>query len=84
MRRYQIVRDKMEGAFPPTVDVSAILHHILDTMLCMAMNQISDPQGADAVAAKRSFQIIFSGVKANGKKDILVLRGKERAVSLEK
>lgn len=84
MRRYQIVIDKMEGAFPPTVDVSAILHHILDTMLGMAVNQISDPQGADAVAAKKSFQIIFSVVKANVKKNILVLRGKERTVSLEK
>lgn len=53
----------MKPAFPETANVKAILHHILDALLGMAMKQINDPQESDEAAAETNFGIIFSVVK---------------------
>ena len=64
IERYIGLFEKMKTAFPETVDVRAVLHHILDTLLGEAMKQISDPQESNEKAAEKSFQLIFSVVKA--------------------
>ena len=64
MQRYTVLIEKMKTAFPETVDVRAVLHHILDTLLGEAMKQISNPQESNEKAAEKSFQLIFSVVKA--------------------
>ena len=64
MQRYTVLIEKMKTAFPETVDVRAVLHHILDTLLGEAMKQISDPHESNEKAAEKSFQLIFSVVKA--------------------
>ena len=61
----------MKPAFPETVDVKAILHHILDTLLGMAMKQINDPQENDERVAETNFGIIFSVVKNYINQDVL-------------
>ena len=63
MQRYAGLIEKMKPAFPETANVKAILHHILDTLLGMAMKQINDPQESDEAAAETNFGIIFSVVK---------------------
>ena len=71
MQRYAGLIEKMKPAFPETVDVKAILHHILDTLLGMAMKQISDPQENDEKVAETNFGIIFSVVKNYINQDVL-------------
>lgn len=71
MQRYAGLNEKMKPAFPETANVKAILHHILDTLLGMAMKQINDPQESDEAAAETNFGIIFSVVKNYINQDVL-------------
>ena len=71
MQRYAGLIEKMKPAFPETANVKAILHHILDTLLGMAMKQINDPQESDEAAAETNFGIIFSVVKNYINQDVL-------------
>lgn len=71
MLRYAGLLEKMKPAFPETVDVKAIMHHILDALLGMAMKQINDPQESDEAAGETNFGIIFSVVKNYINRDIL-------------
>ena len=48
-----------------------IMHHILDSLLGMAMKQINDPQESDEAAAETNFGIIFSVVKNYINQDVL-------------
>ena len=63
MQRYAGLIEKMKPAFPETADVKVILHHILDSLLGMAMKQINDPEESDEAAAEKSFELLFSVVK---------------------
>lgn len=47
------------------------MHHILDSLLGMAMKQINDPQESDEAAAETNFGIIFSVVKNYINQDVL-------------
>lgn len=71
MQRYAGLIEKMKPAFPETTNVKAILHHILDALLGMAMKQINDPQESDEAAAETNFGIIFSVVKNYINQDVL-------------
>lgn len=71
MKRYVVLFDKMKTAFPETVDVRMVMHHILDTLLGEAMKQTSDPREDSGTAAAKSFQLIFSVVKSYVKQDKL-------------
>ena len=71
MQRYVVWIEKMKPAFPETANVKAILHHILDALLGMAMKQINDPQERDEAAAETNFGIIFSVVKNYINQDVL-------------
>ena len=71
MQRYAGLIEKMKPAFPETANVKAILHHILDALLGMAMKQINDPQESDEAAAETNFGIIFSVVKNYINQDVL-------------
>lgn len=64
MERYSVVLEKMRDAFPETVDVGAIMRYVLDTLLGLALHQATNPQPDDALVAKRSFQMLFSVVRA--------------------
>lgn len=74
MRRYAVLIEKMKTAFPETVDVRAVLHHILDTLLGEAMKQVNDPQGSNDLAAEKAFYLIFSVVKAYIKEEKMQLQ----------
>ena len=71
MQRYAGLIEKMKPAFPETTNVKAILHHILDALLGLAMKQINDPQESDEAAAETNFGIIFSVVKNYINQDVL-------------
>ena len=71
MQRYAGLIEKMKPAFPETANVKAILHHIIDALLGMAMKQINDPQESDEAAAETNFGIIFSVVKNYINQDVL-------------
>lgn len=71
MQRYVVLIEKMKPAFSETANVKAILHHILDALLGMAMKQINDPQERDEAAAETNFGIIFSVVKNYINQDVL-------------
>ena len=71
MQRYVVLIEKMKPAFPETANVKAILHHILNALLGMAMKQINDPQERDEAAAETNFGIIFSVVKNCINQDVL-------------
>ena len=71
MQRYAGLIEKMKPAFPETANVKAILHHILDALLGMAIKQINDPQESDEAAAETNFGIIFSVVKNYINQDVL-------------
>lgn len=69
MRRYIGLFDKMKTAFPDTVDVKTVLHHILDTLLSEATKQINSPSEDSNTAATKTFFLIFSVVKNYVKQD---------------
>ena len=69
MRRYIGLFDKMKTAFPDTVDVKTVLHHILDTLLSEATKQINGPSEDSNTAATKTFFLIFSVVKNYVKQD---------------
>ena len=71
MERYAGLIERMKPAFPETADVKVIMHHILDSLLGMAMKQINDPQESDEAAAETNFSIIFSVVKNYINQDVL-------------
>lgn len=71
MKRYAGLIERMKPAFPETADVKVIMHHILDSLLGMAMKQINDPQESDEAAAETNFGIIFSVVKNYINQDVL-------------
>ena len=71
MQRYVVLIEKMKPAFPETANVKAILHHILDALLGMAMKQINDPQERDEAAAETNFGLIFSVGKNYINQDVL-------------
>lgn len=71
MERYAGLIERMKPAFPETADVKVIMHHILDSLLGMAMKQINDPQESDEAAAETNFGIIFSVVKNYINQDVL-------------
>ena len=62
-KRCTLLVDAMKTAFPDSVDVRTVLHHILDTLLSAASKQVSNPIDGDAEAAGKCFQLIFSVVK---------------------
>ena len=64
MERYIGLFEKMKTAFPETVDVKMVMHHILDTLLGEARKQINDPKEDNGIAGAKSFQLIFSVVKS--------------------
>lgn len=66
MKRYAALFEKMRTAFPETTDVSLVLRHVLNTLLCEAARQVDNPceEDDDAVATK-TFYLIFSVVKAH-------------------
>lgn len=63
MERYVGLFDKLKTAFPDTVDVKTVLHHILDTLLVEAMKHIDTPKEDNAIAATKTFFLIFSVIK---------------------
>lgn len=63
MDRYAIVLEKMRSAFPDTVDVGAIMRYVFDTLLGLALHQITNPHPDEALIAERSFQMLFSVVR---------------------
>lgn len=64
MARYKNLFEKMKTAFPDSVDVQKVLHHILDTLLGEAMKQIENPKVDNSIAGVLSFRLIFSVVKS--------------------
>ncbi len=64
IRRFSALFEKMKTAFPETVDVKMVMHHILDTLLGEARKQINDPKEDNGIAGAKSFQLIFSVVKS--------------------
>lgn len=64
MARYKNPFEKMKTAFPDSVDVQKVLHHILDTLLGEAMKQIENPKVDNSIAGVLSFRLIFSVVKS--------------------
>ncbi len=71
MERYAALFEKMKTAFPESVDVRMVLHHILNTLLVEAMKQISNPREDGGIAAAKSFLLIFSVVRSYVKQDKL-------------
>ena len=71
MERYAALFERMKTAFPASVDVRMVLHHILNTLLVEAMKQISNPQEDSGIAAAKSFLLIFSVVRSYVKQDKL-------------
>lgn len=71
MKRYAVLIERMSTAFPESVDIRTVLHHILDTLLGEAIKQISDPNGSNDAAGERSFSLIFSVVKSYVRQDKL-------------
>lgn len=71
MQRYAGLLELMKPAFPETVDVKTIMHHILDALLGMAMKQIHNPQESSETVAETNFGIIFSVVKNYINQDVL-------------
>lgn len=71
MERYRVLFEKMKTAFPKTTDVRAVMHHILDTLLREAMQQVNDPKEDSSIAATLVFRLIFSVVKSYVKQDKL-------------
>lgn len=71
MARYKKLFEKMKTAFPDSVDVQKVMHHILDTLLGEAMKQIENPKVDNSIAGVLSFQLIFSVVKSYVKQNKL-------------
>lgn len=70
-KRYTELFEKMKTAFPDTVDVKLVMHHILNTLLCGARRQITDPTVDNAIAGEKCFRLIFSVVKSYVKQEKL-------------
>ena len=69
MERYAVLFQKMENAFPETSDVRLLMHHILDTLLGEATNQVTNPMDESSIAAAKCFRLIFSVVKSYVKQE---------------
>lgn len=62
MKRYEIMLEKLKPACHPNAVVQTVLHHILDTLLNQARNQIMHPQD-EAQAENDAFHLVLSVVK---------------------
>ena len=67
--RYQVLVERMGGAFPEGEDVMAILRQILSMLLNTLFVQVTDPTDEPDVAADKCFAMIFSIIRAYIKKD---------------
>ncbi len=69
IKRFSTLFEKMKTAFPETMDVRMVLHHLLDTLLGEARKQINDTKTDNAVAGEKCFRLIFSVVKSYVRED---------------
>ena len=69
MRRYKVLLEKIETAFPESTDVDSVMHHILDTLLGEAMKQLNNPRAGNDEIAERNFKLIFSVIRAYIKRE---------------
>ena len=63
-RRYAVLMEKMQPAFPDSVSVSMLLHYILDNLLGMAVKHLNDPEEKAEETAEACFRLIFAVVRA--------------------
>lgn len=71
VKRYAGLFEKVKPAFPDTVDVDLVLHHIFNTLLGEAKRQISNPDTDNSSAGAKCFDLIFSVVKSYVKQEQL-------------
>ena len=69
LNRYTELFEKMKTAFPDTVDVKLVMHHILNTLLAEARRQISRSDTDNGIAGEKCFRLIFSVVKSYVKQE---------------
>lgn len=68
MKRFDVLVERMRPACHPEANVKTVLHHILDTLLAQAKNQIQHPQD-EKQAENNTFYLLFSVIRG-GKRDL--------------
>lgn len=62
MKRYEVLISKMKPACHKNADVTTVLHHILNTLLGQAKNQITHPKDINQVTDD-TFHLVLSVIK---------------------
>ncbi len=68
MKRFDVLVERMRPACHPDANVKTVLHHILETLLAQAKNQIQHPQD-EKQAENDTFYLLFSVIRG-GKRDL--------------